>query len=93
MLTLRLGAILIVFLSVLSFQPIPSRTSPSNGAAISFEESLPEFPPGATVILSDVGPASNEKVPINRVFLKRIEVNADQTVWTCFKWRSTFGNG
>src|SRR5215217_2679552 len=63
------------------FQSIPSRTSTSNHAAVSFEESLPEVPPGATVVFSDAGPTS-KKAPINGVFLKRIEANADQTVWT-----------
>src|ERR1044072_7931695 len=81
MLILRLATILIVFLSVLSFHSIPSQTSTSNHAAVSFEESLPEVPPGATVVFSDAR-STSKKVPINGVFLKRIEANADQTVWT-----------
>lgn len=82
MLILRLATILIVFLSILSFPSIPSRTSISNRAGFPLEEALPEFPPGATVIFSGSQPTPTEKVAINGVFLKRIEANAEQTVWT-----------
>jgi hypothetical protein len=82
MLILRLAAILIVFLSILSFEPKPGKTSTSNRAGVTFEEPLPEFPPGATVIFDDAPFTANERVPINGVFLKRIETNSDQTVWT-----------
>ncbi len=91
MLILRLATILIVFLSVLSFQPIPSLTSTANRAGVAVEETLPELPPGATVAFSDARPTSNEKVPINGVFLKRIEADADQTVWIVSSGEVPFG--
>lgn len=78
MFTIRLAAILLVFLSLLAFHPTPSRTSIENRAGSSFEEPLPDFPPGATVIFDE--PAST--VAITDVFLKRIDAVAKEAVWT-----------
>ena len=55
MLTIRLVTILLVFLSLLAFQPTPSRTSIVNRAGLPLEDPLPDFPPGATVIFDGSG--------------------------------------
>jgi len=85
MFVLRLAAILIVVLGILSFQPRPSRSAISSAissrAEFSVEEALLDFPPGATVLFSVDAANAKENLQIDDVFLKRIDA-ADQTVWT-----------
>src|SRR5689334_3082627 len=81
MFVLRLAMILIVVLSILYFQPQPSRTAISSGPEFSVEEALSDFPPGATVLFNvDAGIAKD--IQVDDVFLKRIDAAAGQTVWT-----------
>ncbi len=70
---LRLSTLLLI---VFTFQSLPTRAQAPTG------EILPDFPPGATVIFTGYQPPPEGEVPIDAVFIKRIDQATEQTVWT-----------